>query len=97
MSLLILVLYAPSDKDLAQDLSLIVGEKEALSFAKNLRNFARRAKIFVAKERRTPRDGRGETLETIMERATWRTLTKFVKVSQDSYLVSGYRTNLLLG
>ena len=91
-----LVLYAPSDKDLAQDLSLIVGEKEALNFAKNLRNFARRAKILVAKERRTPRDGRAETLETIMERATG-TLTRVRKGITGQLSRFGYRTNLLLG
>jgi hypothetical protein len=91
-----LVLYAPSDKDLAQDLSLIVGENEALNFAKNLRNFARRAKILVAKEKRTPRDGRAETLETIMERATG-TLTRVRKGITGQLSRFGYRTNLLLG
>ncbi len=91
-----LVLYAPSDKDLAQDLSLIVGEKEALSFAKNLRNFARRAKILVAKERRTPQEARGETLETIMERAVG-TITAVRKGAFGALSRGGYRANLLLG
>ncbi len=91
-----LVLYAPTDKDLAEDLSLIVGEKDALRFAKNLRNFARRAKILVAKERRNPKQASQETLQTIMERATG-TVSAVRKGAFGQLSRAGYRTNLLLG
>ena len=82
-----------NDAQLAKDLSLVVGEKDALEYAKHLRNFARRGRLLVAKEK--PLGSGQPTLATIMEYATG-TAARLRKGFFGLLSRAGYRSNLIL-
>ena len=83
-----------NDRSLADDLGLIVGEEDALEYAKHLRNFARRARLLTQKEK--PKPGDPNKLQTIMEHAA-QTVTNVRKGAFGQLSRAGYRTNLILG
>ena len=83
-----------NDRALADDLGLIVGEEDALEYAKHLRNFARRARLLTQKEK--PKPGDPNKLQTIMEHAA-QTITNVRKGAFGQLSRAGYRTNLILG
>ena len=82
-----------NDRSLADDLGLIVGEKDALEYAKHLRNFARRARLLTQKEK--PKPGDPNKLQTIMEHAAG-TITRIRKGVFGQLSRAGYRSNLIL-
>jgi hypothetical protein len=90
---MVLVPYQ-NDRALADDLGLIVGEEDALEYAKHLRNFARRARLLTQKEK--PKPGDPNKLQTIMEHAA-QTVTNVRKGAFGQLSRAGYRTNLILG
>ena len=82
-----------NDRSLADDLGLIVGEEDALEYAKHLRNFARRARLLTQKEK--PKPGDPNKLQTIMEHAAG-TITRIRKGVFGQLSRAGYRSNLIL-
>tara|TARA_R100000664_G_scaffold4664_1_gene9278 strand:- start:2434 stop:6063 length:3630 start_codon:yes stop_codon:yes gene_type:complete len=82
-----------NDRSLADDLGLIVGEEDALEYAKHLRNFARRARILTQKEK--PKPGDPNKLQTIMDHAAG-TITRLRKGFFGQLSRAGYRSNLIL-
>lgn len=90
-----LFLYPTTNKELADDLSLVVGEKDALEFAINLRNFSRRMRTLAAKELKTSPDKKTPDLQTILGFATG-TITRIRKGIFGQLSRAGYRSNLIL-
>ena len=82
-----------NDRSLADDLGLIVGEEDALEYAKHLRNFARRARILTQKEK--PKPGDPNKLQTIMDHAAG-TITRLRKGFFGQLSRAGYRSHLIL-